>query len=98
MPHPQFALLLWSQQIATRRRAWAPIQRIEDPHHPRGYRELRSPAEMKKLLKRKIAEQGKKCGICGDPFTDFKDVVPDHFDPPHFLVSLTVSCVNYPRR
>src|SRR5579864_9300099 len=69
------------QQIATRRRAWAPIQRIEDPHHPRGYRELRSPAEMKKLLKRKIAEQGKKCGICGDPFTDFKDVVPDHIDP-----------------
>lgn len=26
------------------------IQRIEDPHHPRGYRELRSPAEMKKVI------------------------------------------------
>ncbi len=23
------------------------VQRIEDPHHPRGYRELRSPAEMR---------------------------------------------------
>ena len=34
------------------------VQRIEDPHHPRGYRELRSPAEMRKLLNRKVAEQG----------------------------------------
>lgn len=25
------------------------VQRIEDPHHPRGYRELRSPAEMRNL-------------------------------------------------
>lgn len=35
------------------------IQRVEDPHHPRGYRELRSQAEMRKLLKRKIVEQDK---------------------------------------
>jgi hypothetical protein len=33
------------------------VQRIEDPHHARGYRELRSPAEMKKLQNRKVAEQ-----------------------------------------
>ena len=33
------------------------VQRVEDPHHPRGYRELRSPAEMRKLLNRKIREQ-----------------------------------------
>src|SRR3954469_18894357 len=33
------------------------VQRVEDPHHPRGYRELRSPAEMRKLLNRKIVEQ-----------------------------------------
>ena len=33
------------------------VQRIEDPHHPRGYRELRSKAEMRKLLNRKIIEQ-----------------------------------------
>jgi hypothetical protein len=30
------------------------VQRVEDPHHPRGYRELRSAAEMRKLLNRKI--------------------------------------------
>ncbi len=57
------------------------VQRIEDPHHPRGYRERRSPAEMKKLLNRKIVEQGMKCGICGETFTDCNDIVPDHIDP-----------------
>jgi hypothetical protein len=30
------------------------VRRIEDPHHPRGYRELRSNGEMRKLLDRKI--------------------------------------------
>ena len=54
------------------------IQRIDDPHHPRGYRELRSPAEMRKVLNRKIAEQGGKCVICHQEFTDYSDIVPDH--------------------
>ena len=36
------------------------VQRVGDPHHPRGYRELRSPAEMRKLLNRKIVEQQDK--------------------------------------
>ncbi len=54
------------------------VQRIEDPHHPRGYREVRSPAEMRKLLKRQIVEQGGKCAICLEEFTDYNDIVPDH--------------------
>jgi len=33
---------------------------------------------MKKLLTRKIFEQDMKCGICGGPFTDCSDIVPDH--------------------
>jgi hypothetical protein len=49
------------------------VQRIEDPHHPRGYRELRSPAEMRKLLNRKIVEQDRKCAICHEEFTDYND-------------------------
>ena len=57
------------------------IRRIEDPHHPRGYRELRSPAEMRKLLNRKIAEQDRRCAICHEEFTDYNDVVPDHRNP-----------------
>ena len=45
------------EQAQKERRLRLGVQRIEDPHHPRGYRELRSPAEMRKLLNRKIAEQ-----------------------------------------
>lgn len=44
------------------------VQRIEDPHHPRGYRELRPPAEMRKLLNRKIVQQDRKCAICHEEF------------------------------
>jgi hypothetical protein len=57
------------------------VRRVEDPHHPRGYRELRSPAEIRRLLKRKVVEQNNLCGICCQPFTDYNDVVPDHIDP-----------------
>ncbi len=57
------------------------VRRVEDPHHPRGYRELRSPAEMRKLLNRKIVEQDRKCAICHEEFTDYNDIVPDHRDP-----------------
>ena len=41
------------------------VQRIEDTYHPRGYRELRSKAEMRKLLDRKIVEQNRQCGAPG---------------------------------
>jgi hypothetical protein len=47
------------------------VQRVEDPNHPSGYRELRSPAEMRKLLNRKIVEQDRKCAICHEEFTDY---------------------------
>lgn len=57
------------------------IRRIEDAQHPRGYRELRSNAEMRKLLNRKIVTQGGNCGICGATFTDYSDIVPDHISP-----------------
>jgi hypothetical protein len=52
------------------------IQRIEDPHHPRGYRELRAPGEMRKLLNRKVRQQGGICAICHEEFTDYNDIVP----------------------
>lgn len=57
------------------------VRRVEDSHHPRGYRELRSQGEMRKLLNRKIASQGRKCALCGVNFTDIADVVPDHISP-----------------
>jgi hypothetical protein len=49
--------------------------------HPRGFRELRSNAEMRKLLNRKIAAQNRKCGICEEAFTSYNDIVPDHINP-----------------
>ena len=69
------------EQARKERRVRLGVQRIEDPHHPRGYRELRSPAEMRKLLNRKIVEQNRKCAICHEEFTDYNDIVPDHKEP-----------------
>jgi hypothetical protein len=31
---------------------------------------------MRKVMKRKIAEQGGRCGICHEDFSDYNDVVP----------------------
>ena len=69
------------ETVQKERRVSLGVQRIEDPHHPRGYRELRSPAEMRKLLDRKIIEQNGKCAICHEEFTDYNDVVPEHIEP-----------------
>ena len=69
------------EQARKERRFQLGVQRIEDPHHPRGYRELRSPAEMRKLLNRKIVEQEGKCAICHEEFADYNEIVPDHIDP-----------------
>lgn len=57
------------------------VRRIEDPHHPRGYRELRSNGEMRKLLDRKIATQNGICVLCRERFTNYGDIVPDHISP-----------------
>jgi hypothetical protein len=36
---------------------------------------------MRKLLNRKIVQQGGICAICHEDFTDYNDIVPDHRDP-----------------
>jgi len=36
---------------------------------------------MRKLLNRKITEQGGKCAICHKDFTEYSDIVPDHRYP-----------------
>lgn len=69
------------ERVQRERRFQLGVRRIEDTHHPRGYRELRSPAEMRKVMKRKVVEQEGKCGICRVEFTDYNDIVPDHIDP-----------------
>lgn len=54
---------------------------IDDPYHPRGYREIRSSAEMRKLMDKKIVAQNCECAICNEKFTDYGDIVPDHISP-----------------
>lgn len=44
-------------------------------------RERRSPAAMRKLLGQKVQEQKFLCGLCLEPFTDVRDIEPDHIEP-----------------
>ena len=69
------------ESVPTPRLLRVGVRRVDDPHHPRGYRELRSPGEMRKLMNRKITEQNGTCPICHMEFTDYSDVVPDHKNP-----------------
>jgi len=59
------------------------VRRIRDEHadHADGYRYKLSPAEMKKVINRKIQDQGELCSICAEPLTDYAEVVPDHLSP-----------------
>ena len=57
------------------------VRRIDDLQHPRGYREIRSNAEMRKLMDRKIAAQNGIYALCKGQFTDYNDIVPDHINP-----------------
>lgn len=64
-----------------RRQRQMGVRRVEDLHHPRGYRELRSNGEMRKLLDQKIVAQKGICALCKETFTEYSDIVPDHIHP-----------------
>jgi hypothetical protein len=64
-----------------RRQRQIGVRRIDDPLHPRGYREIRSNAEMRKLMDKKIAAQNGICALCKEGFADYGDIVPDHISP-----------------
>jgi hypothetical protein len=55
--------------------------RIVERLHPRGYGEIRSNAEMQKLLDQKIVTQNGECTLSNKKFTDYSDIVPDHINP-----------------
>lgn len=59
------------------------VRRIGDEHadHPDGYRYKYSPAEMKKVVDKRIREQHGICAECHEPFTDYREVGPDHIKP-----------------
>jgi hypothetical protein len=59
------------------------VRRIRDEFsdHPDGYRYKYSPAEMRKVLLRKIDEQDGICALCHKPFETLIGIVPDHIKP-----------------
>ena len=57
------------------------VRSVDDPQHSRGYREIRSNAEMRKLMDRKIAAQNGACPLGKSQFTEYSDIVPDHIPP-----------------
>ena len=59
------------------------VRRIKDQFadHSDGYRYKLSPAEMRKVLLKKIEEQLGRCALCGEPFTSLVGIVPDHIKP-----------------
>lgn len=57
------------------------VRRVDDPQHPRGYREIRSNAEMRKVMDGKIIAQNSLCAICHGGSTDFSDIAPGHINP-----------------
>lgn len=72
--------------IEKRRLSKMPVQRIDDPHHPRGYRELCNREEQRRRLLLKVAEQNGRCaapamGGCGQEFDDFRGIELDHIEP-----------------
>jgi hypothetical protein len=58
-----------------------PVTRVTDPYHPRGYREMCTPAEINRRLKIKLREQNGKCAICGFQIEDMREAVADHIEP-----------------
>lgn len=58
-----------------------PVTKIPDAHHPRGYIEVCSPAEIRRRLIIKMRQQVCICGICGLPIFEFSDAVADHIEP-----------------
>lgn len=79
--HRSFACCGREPVLKERRTQQIGIRRIDDLQHPRGYREIRSNAEMRKLMDRKIAAQNGVCPLCMGQFTEYSDIVPDHINP-----------------
>lgn len=57
------------------------VTRIPDSTVPRGYRERRSPAAMKRVLLQKIEKQNGFCYWCPKKFQSIDEAVPDHVEP-----------------
>lgn len=57
------------------------VRIVEDPHHPRGFREICSSRELQRR-KWKLAESGiKNCFYCHEALTDYRETDLAHIEP-----------------
>ncbi len=57
-----------------------PVTRVEDEHHPRGYREICNAQELRRR-KHELLSQGQTCMYCSEPWGEYNDVVLAHREP-----------------
>ena len=59
------------------------VQRIDDPHHPRGYREVCSAPELRRRKNLLIlkAEPHPLCHLCGEGFSNYSEIELEHIEP-----------------
>jgi hypothetical protein len=48
-------------------------QKVDDPHHPRGYREICSRGELRRR-KHVLLSKDPTCWLCGEKFDDYSEV------------------------
>jgi 5-methylcytosine-specific restriction endonuclease McrA len=58
-----------------------PVTRVEDPTIPAGYRELCTPAELRRRKAVITRAHNGICAICHEPMLDYRDVELDHEEP-----------------
>ena len=56
------------------------VDRVEDPHHPRGFREICSLKE-KRRRKNELIASGAGCLYCPEPFTNYREIELAHKEP-----------------
>jgi 5-methylcytosine-specific restriction endonuclease McrA len=59
------------------------VERVIDAHHPRGYREICSPAELRRRKNLLIlqAEGHPRCYLCGEEFSSYQEIELEHIEP-----------------
>jgi 5-methylcytosine-specific restriction endonuclease McrA len=61
-----------------RRKPSGPVRRIDDPTEECGYREICSPAELRRRGLILLKEQKNICPLCKKPIEDMRDMEVDH--------------------
>lgn len=58
----------------------ADVKIIDDPHHPRGYREKCSMRELRKRKMEMLLRGDRECMHCKETLEDFREIVVGHYE------------------